>query len=379
MKFRPFVFRVFTVSLSVGLALALVEVVLQVHNPLRSSVRQNRVVLNVNNRIEVPKRDGNGDTVYTTNSLGFRGPEPPSDFAERLTVLAIGGSTTEDFYLDDEDTWPLRLASELSPYFRDLWVNNAGISGHSTLGHTVLVRDYVSALGPKVALFLVGVNDMGRTEEPEAVDGSYNFLYNTTNPGWSEWVNTKVRSSELVNVVITLKRLWWATRLGVVYRPNYNLREVQHREVSGVEITRLLDTVRKELIPSYVRRLRVLIENCVRAGIKPIFITHPALYGEGVDPVTGVHLDTIVTGEINGQLSNGRVSAEVLGEYNRALVEIAAQYNVSVLDLADQLPSRSDLYLDLTHFNDAGSAKVAQIVASGLLPVLEAEFPEFRR
>jgi len=379
MKVRSFVLRALTVALSVGLTLALVELALQVHNPLRSSVRQNRIVLNVNNRIEIPKRDGNGYTVYTSNSLGFRGPEPPSDFADRLTIVAIGGSTTEDIYLNNEDTWSLRLADELNPYFRDVWVNNAGISGHSTLGHIVLVRDHVRIQAPKVALFLIGVNDVGRTEEPEAVDGSYNFLYNTMNPSWRERANTAIRASELVNAAISLKRLWRATRLGVVYRPNYNLREAQHRQVSDDEIARRLDTVRKEFIPPYVRRLRVLIEHCVRAGIRPIFITQPALYGEGVDPVTGVRLDTIVTGNINGQVSNGLASAAVLGEYNRALVETAAQYSVSVLDLAAQLPSRNDLYLDLIHFNNAGSEKVAQIIASGLLPILDAEFPDFRR
>ena len=247
------------------------------------------------------------------------------------------------------------------------------------MGHIVLVRDHVRIQAPKVALFLIGVNDVGRTEEPEAVDGSYNFLYNTMNPSWRERANTAIRASELVNAAISLKRLWRATRLGVVYRPNYNLREAQHRQVSDDEIARRLDTVRKEFIPPYVRRLRVLIEHCVRAGIRPIFITQPALYGEGVDPVTGVRLDTVVTGNINGQVSNGLASAAVLGEYNRALVDTAAQYSVSVLDLAAQLPSRNDLYLDLIHFNDAGSEKVAQIIASGLLPILDAEFPDFRR
>ena len=113
MKVRSFVLRALTVALSVGLTLALVELALQVHNPLRARVRQNRIVLNVNNRIEIPKRDGNGYTVYTSNSLGFRGPEPPSDFADRLTIVAIGGSTPEDIYLNNEDTWALRLADGL--------------------------------------------------------------------------------------------------------------------------------------------------------------------------------------------------------------------------------------------------------------------------
>lgn len=42
--------------------------------------------------------------VHSKNSLGFRGPEPPADFARWMIIVAIGGSTTECFYLGDGKT-----------------------------------------------------------------------------------------------------------------------------------------------------------------------------------------------------------------------------------------------------------------------------------
>ena len=42
--------------------------------------------------------------IHTKNSLGFRGDEPPDDFNPALTVVTVGGSTTESIYISDGKT-----------------------------------------------------------------------------------------------------------------------------------------------------------------------------------------------------------------------------------------------------------------------------------
>jgi len=97
---------------------------------------------------------GPTDTViHSTNSLGFRGPEPPADGIDHhLSIIAVGGSTTECYYLPDGSTWPERLQTMLAPSFPDVWINNGGLDGHSTYGHLILMRDYVGKLKPRVVL-----------------------------------------------------------------------------------------------------------------------------------------------------------------------------------------------------------------------------------
>jgi hypothetical protein len=73
--------------------------------------------------------------VHRKNSLGFRGPELPADYAERLSIIAVGGSTTECFYIPDGKTWPDLPADSLGGNFSGLWLDNAGLDGHSTWGH----------------------------------------------------------------------------------------------------------------------------------------------------------------------------------------------------------------------------------------------------
>lgn len=63
------------------------------------------------------------------NSIGLRGPDPPLDFAGALSIVAVGGSTTECVVIIEGKTWPVALAAALQEPFRDVWVDNAGIDG----------------------------------------------------------------------------------------------------------------------------------------------------------------------------------------------------------------------------------------------------------
>jgi len=98
------------------LVIALAEIALHIYNPLPFRVHGNRIVLPVHQRYRF-HNDGASKldpiTIHTKNSLGFRGPDPPTDFAEQLTVLTIGGSTTECLFLSDGKTWTDAMARRL--------------------------------------------------------------------------------------------------------------------------------------------------------------------------------------------------------------------------------------------------------------------------
>jgi hypothetical protein len=70
----------------------------------------------------------------TRNSLGFRGPEPPRDFERYLSIVTIGGSTTECRLLSDGKTWPDALARKLAEISPNIWLNNAGSMGTRRTG-----------------------------------------------------------------------------------------------------------------------------------------------------------------------------------------------------------------------------------------------------
>src|SRR5580704_15198543 len=164
-RLRSAVFSLITLLIGSILALLLLEVLLRWHNPFQARIKGNRIVLLTNKQYHIrndiiPSLDP--EVTVTRNSLGFRGPDPPADFANYLTVFTIGGSTTQCFFLSDDKTWTARLGQLLSHSFRNLWIDNAGLDGHSSYGHLVLLEDQIRPLHPKVALFLVGANDVAR-------------------------------------------------------------------------------------------------------------------------------------------------------------------------------------------------------------------------
>ena len=104
--------------------------------------------------------DGGRDFVYRRDHWGFRGAglDPA-----KVTILTVGGSTTNQLYLPEDATWQAVMERELKAQGREAVVANAGIDGQSTVGHLRAMSDWfphVPGLKPRFILFYVGVNDV---------------------------------------------------------------------------------------------------------------------------------------------------------------------------------------------------------------------------
>lgn len=153
-------------------ALLLCEIVLRIYNPFATYTRQGKLVLPANQKAVFKNKwisQFDKQIFYSRNSLGFRGPEPTDSISKLTSKITIGGSTTECRFLSDSTTWPFLLGEALKDSIPNLWINNAGIDGHSTLGHLHLLKEYVLKLKPKYILLLTGVNDV-ESLKPESFD-----------------------------------------------------------------------------------------------------------------------------------------------------------------------------------------------------------------
>jgi lysophospholipase L1-like esterase len=105
-------------------------------------------------------RPGGGAVRYSRDRWGLSGSHgEPSE----LNVLTIGGSTTDELYSDDTETWSTRLQERFTRADIPAVVGNAGINGHSTVGHIYSMKAWLSRvpqLKPKVILFYLGINDV---------------------------------------------------------------------------------------------------------------------------------------------------------------------------------------------------------------------------
>ncbi|QNI95421.1 GDSL-like Lipase/Acylhydrolase family protein [Synechococcus sp. A15-127] len=96
-------------------------------------------------------------SVYTRDQQGYRPSK--NDLGNRGIVLTIGGSTTDQRYVDDAKTWQRILESKI-----DKKVINGGVDGQSTFGHVFSLKNWhAKTLDLEKVddiIFYVGVNDV---------------------------------------------------------------------------------------------------------------------------------------------------------------------------------------------------------------------------
>jgi len=358
-----------------AVSLGILEVFLRVVNPFGERIRGDQIVLPVHSHRVIqntnfPRVDKR--IVVSTNALGFRGPEPPARFDEALTLVAVGGSTTECLYVSDGKTWPDVAGMELSAHFRDVWVGNAGLDGHSTFGHGLLLEQRLARLRPKVILFLIGINDVGR-EDLKAADAA--VLAGGAGTGlWGRAVGTAAEHSAIVSTVLNLLRYHEARKLNRVHS-ELQIRWARVLTPDRERARALVAEHRERYLPGYGARVEGLVRQCRTLGVEPVLITQPALYGNVVDPATKVFLGTL---EVDAdQQLYGALAWNLLEAYNDVVRDLGRRQGVLVVDLARELPKDSHLFYDFVHFNNDGSKAVAAIVSSRLCPFLAARYPAY--
>jgi hypothetical protein len=364
--------RILLLCFGLAVALLIVEGVLRLHNPFGVRVRGDNINLPRNQRYEIPNdriEDLPDRIVHTKNSLGFRGPEPPENFDEHLTVVAVGGSTTECFYLPDGTGWPAVLGDRLSQYFRDPWVNNAGMDGHSTYGHLHLMEQYLVDLQPDVVLFLIGHNDVG-LQAPKKFDRQIKNTLWITPEHPKEMIRSVVQKSEVLSLLLTIYRHYQYQSHGMGHE-EVELKKLPRKEPGDDSIEEVLARHEKQYLPGYRRRVKKLVELSRSNNIYPILITQPVLYGEGTDPSTGVDLARI---QVAGK--SARLRWSVLQSYNEVTREVARSQGAGFVDLAQSMPRDSRYYYDLVHYTIQGAETVVDQSLPSICNILSERFPD---
>lgn len=351
----------------VVLSMLLLEGFLKIYNPLQTRIKDNKIILPANKvykfDIGSPKKLDK-ELFHTRNSIGLRGPEKPENFGNFLSIITIGGSTTECFYLSDNKTWSHILGQKLKLNFDNVWLNNAGLGGHSTFGHLIMFQDHIIKLKPKIVLFYIGLNDVGREDLEQDAKKSLNDDIGS----FREFLFKK---SEIANLCINLVRTLNARKRNLI--PGLNLEtdftKFDILDLADEYIEKVKFTHRKYL-DSYKERVLKLVELSKTNGIIPILITQAVFWGKGVDPLTNINLETIKLGENN----NSRLQWELLELYNDVTREVGKITNTLVIDVANKLPKSSLYFYDYCHNTNQGAEKVAEIINDELTNYLKTKY-----
>ncbi|HKV11376.1 MAG TPA: SGNH/GDSL hydrolase family protein [Thermoanaerobaculia bacterium] len=316
-----------------------------------------------------------GVSHFRISAQGLRGDELTEDRSIRL--LALGGSTTECLYLDDSEAWPRLLQDHLAAARKDpkIWVGNAGRSGHNTWHHRVQAEKLLAQVpGVSIVLVLAGVNDLsyrlGRdgAYAPPDPDGVMNRAFEQKplrllrgpfykrTALWQGWkkIDRQLRTSGTAQDATGRAYNTWRRR----------------RQSASALRTELPDL--GPALADYAANLRAIADTAAKQGARVVFATQPALWREDLPEDLERLLWMGGVGRFQEESGHEYYSTGALASgmeaYNRTLREVCrATPGAVCVDLAASLPRDTGAFYDDVHFNEAGSRRVARVLAERIL------------
>jgi lysophospholipase L1-like esterase len=311
-----------------------------------------------------------GESRFWTSSAGLRADEFSPD--QRYRILALGGSTTECLYLDQEEAWPNLLQRRLAEALgTSVWVGNAGISGRSS-HHHALQAEYLLPQYPRIdaVLVLAGANDLLKrlgsdrdwTPDPPREDLLLWAFYQRP-------YGTSLSASALVRLYSRYRALQRFRQEPLYQDAEGRIYERWRRQRKrALAIVRDLPDLRGAL-DIYGRNLERIAEVAAAHGASAVFVTQPALWREGLSPE---ELDLLWMGGL-GRRGKGKrryyapeALAEGLRLFNERTLEVCRARRLLCVDLARWVPRDLSAFYDDLHFNEGGARTVARALAEAL-------------
>jgi lysophospholipase L1-like esterase len=313
-----------------------------------------------------------GPAHFVTNNRGIRGDDLSDE--QRIRILAVGGSTTECLYLATHEAWPMLLQQKLADRTgAGVWVGNTGKSGQTTYGHIEVVRHLLAELpGIDMILVLPGVNDVslhlasGRGFEPDDPVLARNAFFARYEAELPFYRRTALWA--LIDRTLSQEDTPKQKRVGNdLTGLNYDLWRRWRAEAR--EIVSQMPDLRMAL-DAYERNLNAMVDLAEQRSVSIVLMTQPALWRQDLTPEESALLWFGWVGP-RGERPNYTyydvdVLAEAMALFNARLLQVCRERRLDCIDLDRHVPRTLESFYDDVHFNEAGSRRVAEIVAQHL-------------
>jgi|688.fasta_scaffold181950_2 hypothetical protein len=290
------------------------------------------------------------DTIkYTRDSFGFRGSSVFNK-PELVDVITVGGSTTDQKYIDDGRTWQQVMERRFREEGRTVRIANAGVDGQSSTGHIKNFQywfNYIHGLKPRYIIFYVGINDIYSAHMDE-----YDKLFLSR---WSRFKTLIWDHSALYELYRKIR----GTRAAIIAQVNHR-RKLDSTTLKFSD-TMILDPREYELyatkfIPDFKERVVKLIEYTKAMGAEPIFVTQSTGRTKVIDgKVVGAE-DTFGFAESDKKM-NGMGFYKISNMYADAIREACAG-RYTVVDLTKNPMWFNIDFYDIHHNSEVGAEKL---------------------
>lgn len=284
----------------------------------------------------------------------------PSRIHERsdVTILFLGGSTTECFFVEEKNRFPYLVGRLLGKDGMKVNSFNSGVSGNHSMHSIDILLNKGLALRPDVAIMMHNINDLNLL--------LYEKSYWNTNPYRSLLVSSNISYQDSA---------WYHLRSAVraviprVYTRFQAFKEGLRNENAVDEFAHVRGTKlvvdRQDILEKFRRSLLTFIAVSRSNETVPVLMTQASRLKK--DP------DRIILSNWTPEKDFGVTYEEYRDVYeamNEQIRKVGASANVLVIDLAREVPQESAYMYDAVHFNDNGSQYVAGLIADRLKSVV---------
>lgn len=278
-----------------------------------------------------------------------------------LSLVFLGGSTTESLYVNEENRFPY-LVGKLLEQQTGKRINsyNGGVSGNNTLHSINALLNKVIPLNPEIVIMNHNINDLNILLLEKT--------YWNRNPSRSPIIYPR---HPIYNILknaryLFIPYLYLEIKTFLQGVGMFKNDEFAHRRNTriGVDNNRLVD--------KFEMNLQTFVSICVARKIKPVLMTQPNRLRDNPDS----YVSRIMKKVENDYGINYRDYKEIYDQFNDSIRKVGKKNNVLVIDLDKLVPKEKKYMYDVVHFNDAGSRFAARIINKKLLENIE--FSKYR-
>ena len=280
---------------------------------------------------------------YTNDEWGLRGSYP--SIAD-IDVLTIGGSTTDQRFIDDKETWQAVIQANSIKDGTPIHIASAGVDGQTTSGQLYAFSvwfDLIPDLKPKWILAYIGANEVDRPDEFDAMVSDNRGLKHAI-----------IENSAIYRLYRVLRGMVIAERYGL----NHN-SEVPKGDWRTIAMpTDGLSSADQRNLAGYPQRLTALSQRIHQFGATPIFVTQPLAHFRPLGDRLAVRGD----GDIKRYA--------VLRKLNDTLLSSCESLKAICIDLERELTFGDEDFYDIVHNTPSGTRKIGDYLYSKLKPII---------
>lgn len=289
--------------------------------------------------------------IFRTDENGFIIPSKIYDHPD-LSIVFLGGSTTECLYMDEENRFPYLAGRMLEKQTgRKINSYNSGVSGNNSLHSIDILLNKIIPMKPDIVIMKHNINDLMILLLCDTYWNSHpgKGPITTVTPTWQGLLKQAAKRF-VPNLFSRLRAI-----------KDRVLLESQMDEFKNIRGTKI--AIDKNRIQDEFRmNLQTFINICAARKITPVLMTQQNRFKT---PAQGIIYNAAKTFKTDYGIEYNDYK-EIYDLLNETIRQVGGANNILVIDLAKEIPQEKEYIYDSVHVNDAGSRLAAEIISREL-------------